>query len=253
MADRLQQFQNDYLTTELHESVVVLKFQGDFFRALTDLNQMNLVSQFFKCVSEDSNLKALIIHPFFLNAGVDEYQEFFGVCGWQQTDALHRFYNVLDQTMVSLIELDKLVIQTCQGDVLSILMNIGLACDYRIVAHDTVFHHAFSRRGMLPKGGSPFFLSRLLGGGKALELLLLERSIKAADALSHGLVDRVVSRENIEQEALEVAQQFAEIPLQTLRGVKRLVNFSSKEIRDYLAFESREIGQIIRCNQIANL
>jgi len=253
MSANLAQFQSNYISIERNEATVILNARGDFFRAITDLGQIELLAKFYKSICRDTDLKTLIIHPDLSDAGVNEYIAFFGEGQWRHIDELHRFYNVLDQIIVNLIELDKLVIHTCKGDVLSILMNIGLACDYRIVADNTVFHHAFHRRGMLPKGGSPFFLSRLLGGGKAIELLLLNRKIDAATALSQGIVDRVVPPENLKQEALEVARRFNEIPHRTLMGVKRLVNFSSKDLKEYLTFESREIGQIIRSRQIAHL
>ncbi len=249
----LQQTQHDYLTTELRDSVVILKFQGDFFRVLTDLGQLESINKFFSRISKNPDLKTLVIHSFFTNAGVEEYLKFFGECKWRQGDMLHRFYNALDQIIVGLMELDKLVVHTCRGDLLSIFMGIGLACDYRIVADDTLFQHAFSRRGMLPKGGSPFFLSRMLGRGRALELLLLKSSISAEVALSHGIVDRVVPPEDLEHAALEIAGKFHEIPLQTLMGVKRLINFSSQDLKVYLNFESHQIGQLIRCNQIAGI
>ena len=249
----LQQTQSDSLTTELHDSAVVLKLQGDFFRILTDLERLESINSFLRRISQKPDLKTLIIHSFFNNAGVEEYLQFFGECKWRHGDALHRFYNVLDQIIVGLMELDKLVIHTCRGEVLSIFMGVGLACDYRIVADDTMFQHAFSRRGMLPKGGSPFFLSRMLGRGKAFELLLLHSAISAETARSHGVVDRVVPREDLEHAALEVAGRLNEIPRQTLMGVKRLINFSSRDLKAYLNLESHEIGQLIRCNQIAGI
>jgi 2-(1,2-epoxy-1,2-dihydrophenyl)acetyl-CoA isomerase len=253
MSLEVQNIQSDYLSTSIQDSIISIKFQGDFFKALTDLSQIEMITHLLNRIADDSNLKVLIIHPFFDNAGVEEYLRFFGECRWRHIDAMHRFYNVLDQLIVGFIEIDKLVIQTCQGETLSIFMNVGLACDYRIVADDTVYHHAFPRRGMLPKGGGPFFLSRMLGRGKALELLLLKRSITADEALSHGIVDRVVPREDLSRKALEIAGLFSENPRQTLMGVKRLVNFGSRDLQDYLAFESRQIARIIRCNQISSL
>ena len=244
---------SDFLTAERQDSVLILKMKGDFFSALTDLSQIETITRFFTRLSRDTELKTVIIHPFFQNAGVEEYLQFFGQSKWRNINALHRFYNVIDQMLISLSELDKIVIHTAKGDILSIFMNIGLACDYRIIADDTRFHHAFPRRGMLPKGGGPYFLSRLLGPGKAMELLLLQPAIDATTARAHGIVDRVVPRNELEQEALSIARQFSAVPHQTLAGVKRLVNFGRKELSAYLAFESGEIGQIIRCKQIADL
>lgn len=90
------------------------------------------------------------------------------------------------------------VIHICGGDVLSLFMNISLACDYRIITTDTVFHNVFQEIGMLPKGGAPFFLSRTVGNGKARELLLLNPRISAGEALESRIADRMVAPEDLE-------------------------------------------------------
>lgn len=94
---------------------------------------------------------------------------------------LHRFCNIIDQTVLDIVSMNKRVIHICGGDVLSLFMNISLACDYRSITTDTVFHNVFQEIGMLPKGGAPFFPSRTVGPGKARERLLPNPNISAED------------------------------------------------------------------------
>ena len=60
-----------------------------------------------------------------------------------------------------------------------------------------------------------------------------------------GIVDKVVTLEKLEDTALEIAKKYARIPAQSLIGIKRLLNFSRKELSNYLEFENQELLRII--------
>jgi len=51
-------------------------------------------------------------------------------------------------------------------------MNIGFACDYRIISNRTVFQYPLLDLGLIPKGGGVYFLSRIVGPNKTMEMLL---------------------------------------------------------------------------------
>ena len=123
-------------------------------------------------------------------------------------------------------------------------MNIGFACDYRIVGENTVFHNAFKKIGGLPLGGGSYFLSKLLGRSRANQLLLLEDEIPAGKALELGIVDMVVPQAALESTALRAAQKISQVQQRTLSGVKRLTNFSLQELKVYLARETEELQRV---------
>ena len=86
--------------------------------------------------------------------------------------SLERMYNAISQFILKLVSLNKMVVHADSGNVILLFMNIGLACDYRIVADDTVFENPNFELGVVPKGGSTFFLSKLLGANTAAKILL---------------------------------------------------------------------------------
>ena len=143
------------------------------------------------------------------------------------------------------MNLNKIVVHATSGEVISLYLNVSLACDYRIIADNTVFQNPFLELGLLPKGGGPFFISKKLGFSKAYEFYLLNKEIPAYEALRLGIVDRVVSFKELEREALELSHRFCQIPSPTLTGFKRLLNYSMKDLEDYLAFENDEFMKII--------
>ena len=76
-------------------------------------------------------------------------------------------YNVIDQLVLAIMGLNKIVIHANSGKVISTFLNISLACDYSIIADNTVFQNPYIDLGTVPKGDGAFFLSKKLGASKA--------------------------------------------------------------------------------------
>jgi len=160
----------DFFVSEFHEDTLWLKFSGNFFHNIISFDQRNFLSDYFKRISRARDIKAVVFYSSYNESGSDEYLNFFlfespersldhfGLSNTMHRYELHRFCNFVDQTILNIVGMDKIVINICRGHVLSLFMNISLACDYRIVAEDTVFYNIFQEIGMLPKGGGPFFL-----------------------------------------------------------------------------------------------
>jgi 2-(1,2-epoxy-1,2-dihydrophenyl)acetyl-CoA isomerase len=75
--------------------------------------------------------------------------------------------------------------------------------------------------GLMPDGGGTFHLSRLVGPGRALELLLLGDKVETARALELGLTNRVVAAADLSRDAIALAQRLAEGPPLALAAIKQ--------------------------------
>ena len=122
---------------------------------------------------------------------------------------------------------------------------MSLACDYRIVADNTIFMNTFLKQGMAPKGGEAYFLGKRLGHSKAFELLLSDKAATARQALELGIVNKVAPFSELEALALERAKYFAQYPAGSLATMKKLLNYSTKDLADYLEFENQALMHII--------
>jgi 2-(1,2-epoxy-1,2-dihydrophenyl)acetyl-CoA isomerase len=96
----------------------------------------------------------------------------------------------------------------------------------RIAAESASFVQAFVRIGLVPDAGSTWFLPRLVGMGKAMELAMLGDRITAAEALSTGLVNRVVPDDELASEVAALASRLAEGP-RSLGLIKRALHLST--------------------------
>ena len=92
---------------------------------------------------------------------------------------------------------------------------------------------------MVPTGGGAFFLPKLLGRGKAYEILLSDKDIHAHEALKLGIVNTIVPVAELEASALEAANRFGRKPAGTLSGIKKLMNYAYKDLNDYMDFEKQ--------------
>jgi 2-(1,2-epoxy-1,2-dihydrophenyl)acetyl-CoA isomerase len=109
-------------------------------------------------------------------------------------------------------QLPKPVIGCINGVAVGAGCNIALATDLRIAADTARFGEVFSLRGLVPDGGGTYFLPRLVGTAKAMELILLADIIDAQEALRIGLVNWVVPAAQLEAETWRLAERLAQGP-----------------------------------------
>ena len=101
--------------------------------------------------------------------------------------------------------------------------NLALACDYRIASDTASIGQVFHRLGLAPDWGGSFFLPRLVGPSRALELIWSARMVPAQEALALGLFDRVVPADRLMLEARALADQWAAFPPAAVRRAKAAV------------------------------
>lgn len=102
-------------------------------------------------------------------------------------------------------------------------MSLACACDIVLAADTARFTMAYTRIGLVPDGGSTYFLPRRIGLARTRELMLRNRVLSAAEALDWGLVEQVVPAADLEAEARKVARELAVGPTLAFGTAKRLL------------------------------
>ncbi len=115
------------------------------------------------------------------------------------------------------------VIAAVSGPAVGFGADLALACDLRVLGEGAYLQEKFVAIGLMPDGGGTFWLQRLVGMGRALELLLFGTRIDAKLALDLGLANRVVPNDRIVDTAKELAQTLAAGPPLALAAIKRAV------------------------------
>lgn len=101
---------------------------------------------------------------------------------------------------------------------------IAMSCDLVVASERAWFEWAYFKTGLTGAESSTFFLPRLIGLRKALELVLLNPRLSAREALEWGLINRVIPNSSLDAEALELAAQLAESPTSAVGVAKGLLN-----------------------------
>jgi len=125
--------------------------------------------------------------------------------------------------VLALRGMPKPVIAAVQGVAAGISCNIALACDLRIAADNARFLEAFARIGLVPDGGGGFFLPRLVGMGKALEMSMLADEVSGPEAERIGLVNKCVPLAEFEATTKALAKRLARGPTRTYALIKQLI------------------------------
>lgn len=123
--------------------------------------------------------------------------------------ALEVNYNPL---MTRMRELPIPIVAAVKGAVAGMGMSLALACDLIIAAEDAFFLQPFRKVGLVPDTGSTYLLPRRIGLGRALQMALLAERVPALKALEWGLVNEVVTHEELTERADSVAKGLSEGP-----------------------------------------
>ena len=133
--------------------------------------------------------------------------------GMFQGEALElrsRYMQEIHQVPRRLARFSKPVIAAINGAAIGAGLDLSLMCDLRISAQSAKFGSTFVKVGLIPGDGGAYYLTRVIGLAKALELTLTGRVISSQEAFNMGIISRVVADEQLMESALELAQEIAQ-------------------------------------------
>lgn len=132
-------------------------------------------------------------------------------------------WGMIQQIPLTLETIDKPVIALVNGDAMGAGCDMALMCDLRFASDKARFGESYVRVGLVPGDGGAYFLPRLIGVPRALEMLWTGKIIDAQEAERIGLVNRVFPHEELMSAGMEFAEQLARGPQMAIRIIKRAV------------------------------
>lgn len=149
-------------------------------------------------------------------------------------------YHAIIKTIVGA---PKPVIAAVDGGAVGFGCDLALACDLRLASGEAYFQEKFVKIGLMPDGGGTFWLPRLVGLARAMEMMLTGEPVPAARALEMGLVNRVVPQASLREEAVSLARSLAKGPPLAYGEMKSAVRLSFGGTIDQ-ALEREKAGQL---------
>ena len=142
-------------------------------------------------------------------------------------------------TIMAMRSLSVPIIARVHGHAVGIGHNYALACDMIIASEQALFGQVFVKIGLMPDGGSTYFLPRIIGYQKAFELMALGEIISAQEALQLGLVNRVVPLAELDATVDAIAARLASAPQIALAKIKAGLNHGAQsDLVSALDFEA---------------
>lgn len=209
----------DVLLTEKHGPVTVLTLNRP--RARNALNRALLLAlrDGILAAGEDRSVRAVVLTGAggAFCAGAD-LKAAMSEGTFDQLDSTIDIYHAIIRAMISA---PKPVVAAVDGGAVGFGCDIALACDMRVLSTEGYLQEKFVKIGLMPDGGGTFWLPRLVGLGRAFEMVMLGEAVNAEEAKSLGLANRVVSPAALREEALKLAGQLAKGPPLAYAEIKK--------------------------------
>lgn len=167
--------------------------------------------------------------------------------GQREVDVTTSLRERTNPTILAMRKLPKPIIARIHGHAVGVGCNYALACDILIASDQAKFGQVFIKIGLMPDGGSTYFLPRIVGYAKAFELMATGDIFSAQDALALGLVNRVVPFEELDRTVNAMAERLAASPPIALAKIKEgLANGERSDLAGALEFEAVNQGDCFR-------
>jgi 2-(1,2-epoxy-1,2-dihydrophenyl)acetyl-CoA isomerase len=157
-------------------------------------------------------------------------------------DYVRELTTYLHAAISHFVRMDAPVIAAVNGTAAGAGVGLVAMADLAVCGRSSAFNLAYTSVGLTPDGGTSFLLPRIIGAKRAMELLLLNRTLPAAQALAWGLVNEVVADELLLPRALEVAAALAQGAAGAFGATKRLVAHSLGAFETQMILESETIA-----------
>lgn len=133
-------------------------------------------------------------------------------------EVLRQFYNPM---VMEIHRCEKPIIAAVNGVAAGAGMSLALACDFRLLSEKASFLEAFIHVGLVPDAGNLYFLPKLIGHAKAMELAVLGEKINAEEAKELGLATKVIPMEQWQAEITAFAERLASMPTAAIAVIKK--------------------------------
>jgi 2-(1,2-epoxy-1,2-dihydrophenyl)acetyl-CoA isomerase len=196
---------------------------------------------------EGTAVRAVVISSSKPNFSVGGDLKEFATLGDALPAHLKELTTDLHAAVSRFARMDAPVITAVRGHAAGAGMSLAISADIVIAADTAVFTLAYTRIAFTPDGSSTFFLPRLIGLRRTMELALTNRPLSAIEAHNWGLVTELVPDSAVNERAVELAATLANGPTRSFGGVKRLCLASFAEnLESQMELETRTIADAAR-------
>ena len=194
-------------------------------KALNPVNKKTAqeISAALEDLKADPNIRSVILtgagKAFSAGGDIREIENYTA----QETMKFRDFKLVVKKMILDIRNTPKPVITAVNGLAYGVGFSLALSADVVLASENAGFCQVFVKIGLVPDGGSTFFLPRLIGFARSFPLVFSGDPISAKEALALGLVSKVVPPDKLEEEAIALARKLAQGPTRAMGLAKELM------------------------------
>ena len=219
MTDILYETQDQIAIITFNRPDVLNVFRRSMFQTLLDL---------FEKIEKDDSIRVILLtgagRAFSAGIDLDEVSHLFD--GTMTMEQARAELNEMQELTRRMVNLPKPIISAINGVAVGVGAEVAIASDIRIASQMASFEFAEVKRGLFETNGVMHRLPRLIGMGRAAQVMLTGERISARSALDMGLITRVLPTEMLMREALEIARSLAANAPISMRLVKQVLHKS---------------------------
>lgn len=192
-----------------------------------------------KEADKDTNIRVIVLtgagKHFCAGGDIKAMRDKTGMFAGKSNDLKEAYQYGIQQIPLTISQLKTPIIAMVNGAAIGAGCDLAAMCDLRVASEEAVFAETFAQVGLVPGDGGAFFLTRLIGFGRAMEMFLTCKKISASQALEIGLVTQVVLPEKLKDKTKELAEHLAGLPPIALQMTKKaLIHAYQNDLNSHL-------------------
>jgi enoyl-CoA hydratase/carnithine racemase len=161
-------------------------------------------------------------------------------------DHLELYMDAFHALVKSVVRCPKPSIAMMDGGAVGFGADLAFACDLRVASSRAYAQEKFVKIGLMPDGGGTFWLPRLVGTARAMQMILLAEKVEAPELRSLGVVARVVEADALRESTLAMAREIEAGPPLAFAAIKRALYASWGSLEEALLRERTEQLKLLR-------
>lgn len=227
------------LTVELNQHSVWITLNRPEASNAYSIAMVNALVEVLKHADSDNDVRSIVItgagKNFCAGGDIKAMRSKSGMFAGESNELRETYQAGIQQIPLTITQIKTPLIAMVNGAAVGAGCDLAAMCDMRVASENSSFAETFTKVGLVPGDGGAYFLSRLVGFGKAMEMFLTCKTYSAQEALDIGLVNFVVSPEELKmktQKLIELINSMPPIAVQMTK--KALVNSCRADLQSHL-------------------
>jgi 2-(1,2-epoxy-1,2-dihydrophenyl)acetyl-CoA isomerase len=217
---------------------VAIKNNHQLWVTLNNPDQMNAITtemigsliEVLTFADFDKAIRVVVItgkgKNFCAGGDIKAMEEKSGMFAGESNELRARYQHGIQRIPQTIENMSVPVIAMVNGAAVGAGCDLSMMCDLRVGGHQTKFAETFTRMGLVPGDGGTFFLQRVVGYAKAMQMFLTAKSFEGSEALNFGLMNFLFEDSSLESETLKLADTVSSLAPVAQRLTKKAMKVS---------------------------